>query len=137
MKSNPRAVGLGEDQDGGVANKGREWGEGCAHARMSWPEPGAWIRAKRERKKLRTVPKECPALGGESVERGGDSQRAGTEEWGALRGPGSSGEGRGWPRVPQSCAHGYLAEEHLHGRKVSEPPPLQGCTLLWGVRSPG
>ena len=50
-------MGLGEDQDGGVANKGREEGSGeravlATDTRMSWPVPGAWMRGKRERKKI-------------------------------------------------------------------------------------
>lgn len=51
MKSKHQGVGLGEDQDRGVANKGREEGsrERAALA-TSRLEPGAWMRGKRERK---------------------------------------------------------------------------------------
>lgn len=57
MKSKLRAVGLGEHQDGGVANKGREKGNGERAALATGtctglPEPGAWMRGKRERKNL-------------------------------------------------------------------------------------
>lgn len=67
---------------------GGERGEGCACT--SRPEPGAWMRGKG--KNSGHVPKGCPALGGQSVERGGDSQRAGDggsevpgQQWGRGR----------------------------------------------------